>query len=938
MRFSRPFAGWLWGLALLASLQGWARDPESTPILRLDTPMHTSLIRRLAVDGSGQRLVSIADDKTLRLWALPGLVPLRTLRVPLGAGHEGQLFGLALSPDGRFAAVGGWTGWEWEGRASVYVFDLRAGELVRRLGGLPDAVSALAWSPDGRHLAVGLQGRAGLRVLRVADWQEVAADAAFADKVMDLDFHPSGLLAAVSLDGMTRVYDRAFQPLLRRALAPGQQPAAVRIAPDGRQVAVGHVGAPLVAVLDLRAPSAAPRLLRPAAAGASLLAVAWSADGGRLYAAGEAAPGQGSIQRWAADGAPLAPVPLAAGTVNDLVALPRGGVAWGAQDPAIGLLAADDRPSPPRGPDFLDFSINPHALLVSADGAAVRFASTLGAREFRLAEGPVSPLQPPVLRGPALALSGLEGGSLRLNGVPLALDDYERVRAHALAADGGHVLLGTSWALRLFDPRGRERWVARLAAEARAVNLSRDGRVAVASLSDGTVRWYRVRDGQELLAYLPLRNGQDWIAWVPAGYYMCSPEGDNFVGWQLNRGLDRAPDFYRAVQFERLLYRPDLVRRALAEPAGRPEAGGFDIARLADIAPPRLAVTELGVRGVPGYRPRARLRLKVEGARAGEEVTVFVNGLPVTPGAARRGLARGGELEVELPAQENLIRVEAFNGQSLGLAETRIALARAPDKPGEPGDLYVLAIGANQFPRLGPDVQLAFAVRDATAVAGRFEQLALGQYRQVLTRVLADDGPAPPGRAQVLEAVRFVQAARAADTVVVFLASHGISDPAGNYYFVPRDGEAADFHAVSRGEVPASFISWQVFFDALRAAAGRRILIVDTCQARNIQGRFDAFALQKRSAASRFALVVAAQGDEDSQEYAPAEHGLFTHALLSAMGRGADRDGDGRLSLREIFDSARPVVDALRDRSIGPQTPQLLAPPELEHAPLLPAR
>jgi uncharacterized caspase-like protein len=121
-------------------------------------------------------------------------------------------------------------------------------------------------------------------------------------------------------------------------------------------------------------------------------------------------------------------------------------------------------------------------------------------------------------------------------------------------------------------------------------------------------------------------------------------------------------------------------------------------------------------------------------------------------------------------------------------------------------------------------------------------------------------------------------------------------------------------------------IPWTVFFDALRQAAGRRILIVDTCHARNIEGRIDLHSLAKRSASSLFSLVAAAKGDERSHEYAKGDHGLFTYALLQALRSGADADGEGYVTLEKAFQAALPIVERLRDRGEGPQTPQLIAP------------
>ena len=92
-------------------------------------------------------------------------------------------------------AAGGWTGWDFDGKASIYLFDVDTGELVRRIGGFPETIGTLAFSPDGRHLAVGLHGAQGLRVLRTSDYAEVTQDTEYGDRILDLDFAPDGRLA-----------------------------------------------------------------------------------------------------------------------------------------------------------------------------------------------------------------------------------------------------------------------------------------------------------------------------------------------------------------------------------------------------------------------------------------------------------------------------------------------------------------------------------------------------------------------------------------------------------------------------------------------------------------------------------------------------------------------------------------------------------------------
>ena len=96
-----------------------------------------------------------------------------------------------------------------------------------------------------------------------------------------------------------------------------------------------------------------------------------------------------------------------------------------------------------------------------------------------------------------------------------------------------------------------------------AVNITPDGRMAIAGSADGTLRWYRLNDGAELLALFPHADGQRWVLWTPQGYYQASVGGEDLIGWHLNRGLDTAPEFYGASRFREQFYRPDVIARVL---------------------------------------------------------------------------------------------------------------------------------------------------------------------------------------------------------------------------------------------------------------------------------------------------------------------------------------------------------------------------------------
>jgi len=540
-----------------------------SPMLVVDPGSHTAMISSADVDREGRWAVTGSHDGTMRVWSLTNGRLLQTIRIPAGPEDIGEIYAVAMSPDGTLVAASSYAGPE--DRTRIYMFERESGRVAHVIRGLKEVVQCLAFSPDGRLLAATYGEGFGVRTYaRDHDWHEAGLDWGTGGNSFGIAFTADGArLATSSYDGEVRLYAREPNGQIRRigdsfrrgspdGLSLDGRPSGLSFSPDGSRLAVGFDREVGVALLDGRTLKTLQMLPEPEHdqdSGGGLTKVAWSRDGAILFAGGDYGPIGGSpVLAWSGAGLKIRRI-LKAGRSNvmSLATLPDGDLLVASADPWLGRLTptGDVRwanPSPEA-----DFRLQYDNLAVSRDGTTVDFGFAASGAEparFDVATRTLT-LNPPAdsrterpRREGAPVKNWLNSFSPTLAGRKLPHDPGEMSTSVAVNPSVDRFVLGSSWGLRALRTDGRLIWQHMASSAVWAVNITNDGRLVVAAYADGTIRWHRMSDGVELLAFMPLApaSRRDWVAWTPEGFYAASPGARDVLRWHVNHGWDEAAE------------------------------------------------------------------------------------------------------------------------------------------------------------------------------------------------------------------------------------------------------------------------------------------------------------------------------------------------------------------------------------------------------------
>ncbi len=902
------------------------------PILRLNTQMHTTTINRISSDAAGKYILTASLDKTAKLWNATSGDLLKTFRPPIGHGKAGMLYAGALSPNGKIAAVAGWTK-----NDDIYLFNTSTGEIQQKLTGLGGRIMDLEFSSKGDYLAAALGGGEGVVIYeqnfdKVSNFVKVKTLSGYGKSSYNITFDYSGRLATVCFDGKIRLYDKYFK-LKKIKNGAGTRPFSIAFSPDGSKLAIGYEDAPDI---DIFSGKKLKLLYKAKLDGMNenggLNKVSFSADGKYLYGGGyysKYIDGNwwSHIRRWTNAGqGSYRDYPACSNTIMDIKISTSGDIFFAGYQPDFGRMNKyGDKLFYKAGEinNFANYQFKYFKTNYSAD----KIAFTPKGKEamlFSVADRNLTGFQN--LSGFVSYTDNKSGVrvsnwkdtySPKINGNKISfLKQYERCRSTDISPNGNKIILGADFNIYCANTKGNKLWKAPIQVAAWAVNISGNGKLVTAVLHNGVINWYSMSNGELLLTLYAHPDNKRWILYTPEGYFDASQGAENLVGWHVNQAGNKAAKFHPLSQFYEKYYTPGLGARVLAGEKINKEKNSlknFKLPPLVEITSPKKAgdlrgITPFGANLLKSTVKDIQVTVKITDQGGGiDEIRLYLNGKLVE--TTHRGFkprqqentSKTKTFTISLLNGENKIKATAFNTQRTESLADEITVFYEGVK--KTANLYMLVIGIDNYKN--PKYKLNYALADAKAFGQEIEKGSSSIFGKTNIVFLSDAQATKIGIMKAFDKLK--TQAQANDVFIFYYAGHGVmsEEDKAQFYIVPYDvtqlygnNDLLKSKAVSGNEL-------QDFATKLKAR--KQMFVLDACQSGGIVDMLASRGAAEEKAISQLARstgtfwLTASGTKQFATEFKELGHGVFTYAILQAIKGKADGGSkDRKITVKEI--------------------------------------
>ncbi|HKB41158.1 MAG TPA: caspase family protein [Gemmataceae bacterium] len=931
-------------------------NDKNRPFLVFDAEGHTGLPRAVLFTNDGKQAVSIADDKTVRVWDVASGRPVRVLRLPAGTGDEGVPYAAALAPSGKRLAVGGVPYGRGDHGALIHIIALDTGKVEQVLTGHENVINGLAFSKDGTTLASCSEDRTArvydLQTGKATDklphkdavkavaWapDNVRLVTACSDKLariwnfqtrtaVELKGHAGpvtclavsrgGLIASGGIDGTIRLWgaNGSLTQTIRETEDDGQTPVPITSLTfnrDGRELLYTG-GSPTGKVALLSTSNGRKRIQFKKHTNA-VMSGALSPDGTLGLTSG--GNDHESFLWKTSDGSVVHTLKSGGRSVWGVGWSPEGRtIAWGNTNKGDTTEGTTPLEQTFRL-DALDFGPAPKA-------------------DFRRARLTIGDVALGALDAYQVAVR-IKGQTKYTLTSPIKED---RVYCFTLLPRD-RAVLGTASGLYLYDlnekdPMTGREVVRRFNGHTGAVlsmAVSPGSRYLVTGSNDQTICvWHPGRSEPILSLFLA---GRDWVAWTPEGHYGASAKGESLMGWLSNNGPDKLATYNPAAFFHQSLFNPGALRalwksgghlkRALAAAS----TGGDTVTlNVGKVLPPEVVIRSPTAAAQFGDK---RVQVKAVATSKGDfpvtSIRLLVDGRPYrgSKGVIRMSAPKLGPVEadwtVEVTPGKHSLVVHAESKVSKGMSPViEVTRTGEPEIP----NLYILACGVSAYP--GP-LRLRYAASDAELITKAFKEKTAGVFGKVEVRKYLDGQGTRKGIEEGLAWLETVMTPK--DVGLFFFSGHGAKDEGGEFYLVPIDAGKD----LSETAVTGNYVQ-----DALAKMSGRLICMLDCCHSGAVASEnsnplgTDDLVRKLTGDDCGVVCMCASTSQEVSIESTETKAGFFTRSVVDGLAGAADLDRDKVIYIHELDTYVKQQV---YDLSGGRQNPTTGRPPALRSFPL----